>query len=214
MKENTKYHNYRFTGKINIDEIEPWFDFTTARPWDDPEIPWILDNKVRREILILLADKPKTFQEIYKLVNFSPKPLLITNEEYNCQISYQWTKKTIENHLINLEWYNLIKLNKDKYELIIPIFSIEESEKIESYIVKFTENWIKIIKEIKNKIHENLGENNNIAPLYAILIEHAVERLYELLKKENLLPNKPNLKTLWAEQLRKVKFEEWIKKNF
>ena len=78
MKENTKYHNYKFVGKINVDENQPWFDFTTAKPWDESEIPWILDNKVRREILIQLSKGPKTFDELYKLVNFSPKPLLIS----------------------------------------------------------------------------------------------------------------------------------------
>ncbi len=214
MKENTKYHNYRFVGKINVDEIEPWFDFITAKPWDDPEIPWVLDNKVRREILIILADSPKTFQEIYERVNFSPKPLLITKEEYRCQISYQWTRDTIENHLMNLEWYNLIKLNNEKYELNIPIFSTEDLDKLERYIVTFTENWMNIIKELKNEIQEKLGEINIKTPLYGILVEAAVEKLYELLKKENVLPNKPNLKTLWAEQLRKIKFEEWVAKNF
>ncbi|MFX0035466.1 MAG: hypothetical protein ACFE9I_07485 [Candidatus Hermodarchaeota archaeon] len=214
MKENTKYHNLRFVGKINVDEIEPWFDFTTAKPWDDPEIPWILDNKVRREILIILADSPKTFQEIFERVNFSPKPLLITKEEYKCQISYQWTKETIENHLMNLEWYNLIKLNKKKYELNIPIFSNEELDKLERYIIKFTNHWINIIKELKNEIQEKLGGIDSKTPLYEILIEAAVEKLYEILKREKLLPNKPNLKTLWAEQLRKIKFEEWLAKYF
>jgi len=214
MKENTKYQNYRFVGRINVDEIHPWFDFATAKPWDDPEIPWILDNKVRREILIVLTDNPKTFQEIYEHLNFYPKPLLITKEEHNCQISYQWTRETIENHLMNLEWYNLIILNNEKYELNIPIFSTEELEKLESYIIKFTENWIKIIKDLKNEIQEKLGEINSKTPLYGILIEEAVEKLYEILKKENLLPNKTNIKALWAEQLRKIKFEEWVAKNF
>jgi len=214
MKENTKYQNYRFVGKINVDEIQPWFDFATAKPWDEPEVPWILDNKVRREILIILVDHPKTFQEIYELVKFSPKPLLIKKEEFKCQISYQWTKESIENHLMILEWYNLIKLNNEKYELNIPIFPTEDLDKLERYIVLFTENWINIIKELKNKIQEKLGKINSKAPLYPILIEGAVEKLYELLKRENLIPNMPNTKTLWAEQLRKIKFEEWIAKNF
>ena len=214
MKENTKYHNYRFVGKINVDEIQPWFDFTTSKPWDDPEIPWILDNKVRREILIILAKGPKSFQQIYENVNFSPKPLLITKEEYDCQISYQWTKETIENHLMNLEWYNLIKLTEKKYELTIPILSTEKSEKLEEYIVKFTENWITIIQQLNNEVQEKLGDLDQKTPLYEILIEKAMEKLYDLLKKENLIPDTPNIKVLWAEQLRKVKFEEWVAKNY
>ncbi|MFX1310770.1 MAG: hypothetical protein ACFE9M_10445, partial [Promethearchaeota archaeon] len=188
MKENTKYHNYRFIGKINVDEIQPWFDFTTTKPWDDPEIPWILDNKVRREILIILANGPKTFQEIYESVNFSPKPLLITKEEYDCQISYQWTKNTVENHLMNLEWYNLIKSANKKYELAIPILSTEDSENIEDYIVRFAEHWITIIKQLNEEVQENFGELNKKAPLYEILIEKAIEKLYKTLKEENLLP--------------------------
>ena len=214
MKENTKYHNYRFAGKINVDEIQPWFDFATSKPWDDPEIPWILDNKVRREILIILATGPKTFQEIYENVNFSPKPLLITKEEYDCQISYQWTKKTIENHLMNLEWYGLIKLIDNNYELIIPILSTEESEKLEEYIIKFTENWISIIKQLINEVQEKFRDLDQKTPLYEILIEKAIEKLYFLLKRENLIPDTPNIKVLWAEQLRKVKFKEWVAKNY
>jgi len=214
MRENTKYHNYRFIGKINVDEIQPWFDFTTTKPWDDPEIPWILDNKVRREILIILAKGPKTFQEIYERVNFSPKPLLITKEEYDCQISYNWTKKTVENHLMNLEWYNLIKLINKSYKLTIPILSTEETEKLEEYIVKFTENWITIIKQLGDEVKEKLGDLDKKTPLYEILIEKTIEKLYRILKEENLLPNQPNLKALWAEQLRKIKFEDWVAKNF
>lgn len=214
MKENTKYQNYRFVGRINVDEIQPWFDFATAKPWDDPEIPWILDNKVRREILIILAKGPKTFQEIYDKVNFSPKPLLITKEEYDCRISYQWTKKTVENHLMNLEWYNLVKSMNEKYELTFPILSTEESEKLEEYIVKFTENWSKIIKQLNKELRESSGELDKKIPLYEILIENATEKLYSTLKQENLLPKQPNLKVLWAEQLRKIKFEEWVAKNF
>jgi len=214
MKENTKYHDYRFVGRINVDEIQPWFDFATSKPWDDPEIPWILDNKVRREILIILTTGPKTFQQIYEKVNFSPKPLLITKEEYECQISYQWTKETIENHLMNLEWYNLIRLINKNYQLTIPVLSTELSEKLEEYIVKFTENWINIIKHIKNQAQEKLKDLDEKTPLYEILIEKSIEKLYQLLKREKLLPDIPNIKALWAEQLRKVKFEEWVDKNY
>ncbi|MFX1503051.1 MAG: hypothetical protein ACFFDH_18970 [Promethearchaeota archaeon] len=214
MRENTKYHNYRFIGKINVDEIEPWFDFATAKPWDDPEIPWILDNKVRREILIILTSGPKTFQQIYEKVNFSPKPLLITKEEYDCQISFQWTKETVENHLMNLEWYNLIKFEDGIYELTIPILSKDISMKFEEYIINFAENWINIILQLKNQIKDELGDLNNKTSLYEILIEKATEKLYTLLKKENLIPDIPNIKSLWAEQLRKIKFEDWINQNF
>lgn len=211
MKENTKYHNYRFIGKINVDEIQPWFDFATAKPWDDPEIPWILDNKVRREILIKLAEDPKSFQELYESINFTPKPLLISKEEYDCKISYQWTKETIENHLMTLEWYKLITLKDNKYELTIPIFSKEQTIKLENYIIRFAEHWIKTIKQLKDEIDDKLG---NTKPIIEILIEKAVEKLYELLKKENFILDEPNIKTLWAEQLRKIKFEEWVKQNF
>lgn len=213
MRENTKYHNYRFIGKINVDEIEPWFDFTTAKPWDDPEIPWILDNKVRREILIILASGPKSFQQIHERVNFSPEPLLISKEEYDCKISYQWTKETVENHLMTLEWYNLIKLVDKNYQLTIPILSTEHSEKLEKYIEKFSENWIKIILQLKEQI-KKIGDLSEKIPIYEILIEKATENLYKLLKKENIIPDIPNIKSLWAEQLRKIKFKDWIKQNF
>jgi len=214
MKEKTKYHNYRFVGKINVDEIQPWFDFATTKPWDDPEIPWILDNKVRREILIKLSKGPKNFQELYEKINFSPKPLIITKEEYDCKISYQWTKETVHNHLMNLEWYNLIKLSNDKYCLTFPIFSIEESDKLEEYIVKFTENWIKTIQQLKDQIQDKIGEIENKEVLYELLIEKSVEKLYELLKREKFLSDTPNIKVLWAEQLRKIKFEDWVEKNY
>ena len=214
MKENTKYHNYRFVGKINVDEIQPWFDFATSNPWDDPEIPLILDNKVRREILIMLATGSKTFEQLYKEVNFSPKPLLITEEEYKCQISYQWTKETVENHLTTLEWYNLIKQSNNQYELTIPLLSIDEIEKLEEYIVKFSENWISIIAQLSREIKEKFEVLDENTPLYEILIEKAIEKLYNILKRENLIPDEPNTKTLWAEQLRKIKFEDWVTKNF
>jgi len=214
VKENTKYHNYRFVGKVNVDEIQPWFDFTTSKPWDEGEIPWMMENKVRREILIQLSSGSKNFDQIYETVNFSPKPLIISKEEYNCNVKYQWTRKTVENHLLNLEWYNLIKKTGDTFELTFPILKMDKMNQIESYISKFAENWIRIIKDLKDEINSKLGEISEKAPIHAILIEKAIEKLYVLLKNENLLPNEPNIKTLWAEQLREIKFEEWVEKNF
>lgn len=214
MKENTKYNEYRFVGKINVDEIQPWFDFASSKPWDEGEIEWVLDNKVRREILIRLADGPKTFEELYENINFSPQPLLISKNEYECKVKYQWTKETIENHLLNLEWYKLIHQKDEKYELNFPIFRMGELTNMEKFIVKFAENWIKIIKELKKEINNKLGQIEEIAPVYAILVEKAVEKLYSILKNENFFPNEPNVKILWAEQLRSIKFEEWIEKNF
>lgn len=214
MKEETKYHNYRFIGKIDIDEIQPWFDFASNKPWDEEEIPWVVENKVRREILIKLAENPKTFEEMVKIINFSPKPLLISEEEYSCNVSYQWSTETLRNHLMNLEWYNLIQKKDDKYELTFPILTLDSFPDLERSIITFAENWIKIIKQLKQEKIIKLGDAEENSSYITILIEKAVEKLYELLKKENLLPNIPNIKTLWAEQLRKIKFEEWINKNF
>ncbi len=214
MKENTKYNEYRFVGKINVDEIQPWFDFASSKPWDEGEIEWILDNKVRREILIRLADGPKSIEEIYKNLNFSPKPLLISEEEHECSIFYQWNKETIENHLMNLEWYNLIKLKNDKYELTFPILNLKKSNELENYVHEFAKNWMKIITELKTEISENLSEVVEKGQIYDILVDKAVRKLYTLLKKEQLIPQEPNIKALWAEQLRKIKFKEWIERSF
>ncbi|MFX1392884.1 MAG: hypothetical protein ACFFAH_04835 [Promethearchaeota archaeon] len=214
MKENTKYNDYRFVGKINIEEIQPWFDFATNKPWDDPEIPWVLENKVRREILIKLSEGPKTFNQLYNTINFSPKPLLIKPEEYKCTISYQWTKLTIENHLMNLEWYNLIRKSDDRYELSFPILKMEDINDMEKYISVFAKHWVTIIKETKEKILKELGDLKNDPKFYIILVEKAIEKLYLLLKETNILPQEPNIKALWAEQLRNIKFEKWLEKNF
>ena len=214
MKENTKYNDYRFVGKINVDQNQPWFDFASNKPWDEGEIPWVVENKVRREILIKLADCPMSFEEIYNSINFAPKPLLISKQEYECKLSFQWTKDTVENHLINLEWYNLIKHINGKYEIAFPILRMEQEDELESYITKYAENWIKIIKELKEDITSKQVIPSEKSTLQAIIIEKAVEKLYLLLKEENILPNEQNIKILWAEQLRKIKFEEWIEKNF
>lgn len=214
MKENTKYHKYRFIGKINVDQIQPWFDFGTSTPWDESEIPWVLDNKVRREILISLAKSPKSFKELYQNINFSPKPLLVTKEEHDSRLLYQWDKETVRNHLLSLEWYNLIKLREDKYEITFPIFNKQKLDQLENYVIKYANHWIKIILELKEEVEENVKKENHKIPLHAILIEKALNRLYTLLEEEKLLPNEPNIKILWAEQLRKEKFEEWVKNIF
>ncbi|MHA1490201.1 MAG: hypothetical protein ACTSRI_11175 [Promethearchaeota archaeon] len=214
MKENTKYHDYRFIGKINVDESQPWFDFASTKPWDEGELPWTLDNKVRREILIKLAESPKTFDEIHDCLNFSPKPLIISKEEYDCKVNFQWSKATIENHLMALEWYDLIKQNGDKYELMFPILNIEKLTDIDKYVIKFAENWVNIIRELKNEINENIGALGDKTHLYQVLIEKAVDKLHDILKSEGMLPMEPNIKALWAEQLRKIKFNEWVKRTF
>ena len=170
---------------------------------------------MRREILIKLSDGPKTFREIYDSINFSPKPLLIKKEEYDCKIEYQWAEKTIENHLLNMEWNNLIKKNNDKYEITFPVFKLENSNDMEKCTSKIAENWIKIIQESKKEIEKNLKNIKNNPNNLAIFIEKIVEKVYEILKKEKILRTEdPNLKLLWAEQLRKSKFENWLEKNF
>lgn len=214
MKENTKYQNYRFRGKIKVDEIEPWFDFGTMQPWDELEVPWVLENKVRREILISLAKSPKNFEELYENLNFSPKPLLISKEEYECKLKYQWSKETIKNHLLNLEWYNLVKLKEDKYMITFPIFTMESLNDMEEYILKFADSWIKIINDTKEEVKKKLNVYEDKTNMYGILIEKALEKLYELLKNQNLLPDQPNIKVLWAEELRKIKFKDWLEKHF
>lgn len=214
MKENKKYQNYRFRGRINVDEIEPWFDFGTTEPWDESEVPWVLDNKVRREILITLASSPKTFEELYENLKFSPKPLLITEEEYKCKLQYQWIKETIRNHLMNLEWYNLVRVQDEKYMVTFPIFTMESLSDMEEYVLKFGKTWISIVNDTMEEVKKKLNLYNDKTKIYGILIEKALEKFYELLKKQNLLPNEPNIKLLWAEQLRKIKFEDWLDKNF
>jgi hypothetical protein len=214
MKENTKYHDYLFNGKIIVDEIQPWFDFGTGKPWDDDEIPWVLDNKVRREILIILSSGPKTLKEIHKRTNFSPNSLLINPETYQPKVKYQWTEATIRNHLMNLEWYNLIKSKENKYELTFPIFDEKEVSNLDQFVLKFAKKWMQVIfdtKEQLQKAQENLTMRTE---LLEILIAKAVDKLYEQLKEQGLLPNEPNLKKLWAEQIRAIKFEEWLKKSF
>ncbi len=214
MKENTKYHDYLFNGKIVVDEIQPWFEFGTGKPWDDSEIPWVLDNKVRREILIILSDGSKTLKEIRDKIHFSPKPLLINQEKYNPKIKYQWDEATIQNHLMNLEWYNLIKVKDNKYELTFPIFKKKDMSNLEQYILQFANNWIKVILNTKEHLQKAYANSDNYPEILEILIDKAVGKLYELLKEQNLLPNEPNLKALWAEQIRAIKFEEWLKKAF
>jgi len=214
MKENTKYHNYRFIGKINIDEIQPWFDFASIKPWDEGEIPWVLENRVRREILISLSNGAKSFIELYDSINFSAKPLIIKESEYDCHVSYQWTEETLKNHLLSLEWYNLIEKRNEKYYLTFPILKLDTLTEIYNYVIKFSEAWIKVIKETKNEIERQCVEIKENFSVYEIVVEKAVEKLYEFLQNENLLPQEPNVKVLWAEQLRKVKFEEWLERNF
>jgi len=215
LKETTKYNNYRFFGKINVDEIQPWFDFDKAKPWDEMEVPWVLENKVRREILLLLAESAKTFDEIYELLSFSPKPLIIEESEHHVRVKYQWTKETIENHLLNLEWYDLLKKSCDKYEITIPILKMEKIEEINNYILKIADKWSEVIKSIKAEASEKFIDlNSEKTPLFSVLIEKTVEKLYSILKIQGILPDVPNIKTLWAEQLRKIKFEDWVSNNF
>jgi len=186
----------------------PWFDFDKGKPWDENEVPWVLENKVRREILLKLANLgPKTMEEIHNIINFSPKPLLIESSEHSPKVQYQWQQGVIQNHLMNLEWYGLIKLVGEKYQVTFPVLSMDELAHLEKYVVKFANHWVSIIKEIKDNISQ---EHLNLE----ILIERSVEKLYEILKNEGFLPKTPNIKALWAEQLRKIKFEEWVSKNF
>ncbi len=215
MKEKTKYNDYRFVGKIQVDEIQPWFDFDKAKPWDEMEVPWPLENKVRREILIRLAEGPKSFEDLARTMRFSPKPILIGKSEYKTSVQYKWQEEVLENHLLALEWYKLIHKPNKKYKLTIPVLKKDKVEDIEEFVINFSEKWLSIIKNLKKEINERYKEiEHERAPTYSVLIEKAVEQLYKLLKRDGLIPDEPNIKTLWAEQLREIKFEDWVKKNF
>jgi DNA-binding transcriptional ArsR family regulator len=216
MKEKTKYNNYRFVGNIQVDEIQPWFDFDKAKPWDEMEVPWPLENKVRREILIRLAEGPKTFDKLAETMRFSPNPILIDESEYKPSVKYRWSKEVLENHLLALDWYNLVqKSDNNEYKLTIPVIKKAKVDEIEDYVLKFAEKWLSVVKDLKQEIEQRYSElEHERAPTYSVLIEKAVEKLYELMKEAGLLPDKPNIKTLWAEQLRDIKFEDWVKRNF
>ena len=214
MKENTKYHDHLFNAKRVIDEIQPWFDFGTGKPWDDADIPWVLDNKVRRQILIILSQGPKSLKEIHEKTNFSPKSLLIEPSDYNPNLRYQWSEATIHNHLMNLEWYNLIKYVDDKYKLNFPIFSNQENNQLDKYALKFAEQWIKTISDAKKNLLKSYSDFDKKPELLEIIIDKAVNKLYELLKTDKMLPDESNLKVLWAEQIRDIKFEDWVKNIF
>ncbi len=214
MKENTKYHDYRFVGKTIVDEMQPWFDFASGKQWDEGEIPWVLDNKARREILIKLAEEPKSFENIFNSINFTPEPLIIKKEEHQCTVSYQWTKETLENHLLVLEWYNLIEKKGEKYQLLMPLFSAKNLEDLDSTVVKVATSWLSAIKDIGSELKLKSKEKEKSGSVIPILIEKVVEKLYGRLKNENLIANIPNSTSLWAEQLRKIKYEDWVEKNF
>lgn len=214
MKENTKYHDHMFKGKIVVDEVQPWFDFGTSKPWDDPEIPWVLDNKVRRQILVILSKGPMSLKEIHEKANFSPKPILIESSEYAPKVQYQWSEETIHNHLMNLEWYNLIKSDGDNYQLMFPVLDHQDNDKLNEYAHKFADFWLKAVSEIKDEIQKSYANLDENPEILQIVIDKAVNKLYKLLKSQKLLPDDPNLKVLWAEQIRNIKFEEWVKKSF
>ncbi len=215
MKERSKFNEYRFLGKIVLDDIQPWYDFATNKPWDSPEVPWVIDNKVRRQILILLSHSSSNFEELYEKLNFTPKPLIISEDEYKPGVKYQWGKQTLENHLLNLEWYGLIKKTENKYESLVPILDYDDNTKLDEYILKFIDRWAIIIKEIKDEIDKNFNFNKNMdINILSILIEKSVDKLYKYLKQEKILPNIPNIKIFWAEQLRKIKMKDWLDKNF
>ncbi|MFX1358191.1 MAG: hypothetical protein ACFFA8_13035 [Promethearchaeota archaeon] len=214
MKENTKYNQYRFSGKIFIDQIQPWFDFGTAKPWDDPEIPWVLDNKVKRDILTILSKGSMSFDEIYESLQFSPKPLLITQKEYKPNIQYKWSKDTIRNHLSNLEWYNLISLKNGKYSINFPILNLEDNIKLNKEAKKLIEEYLKPYVRSNEKISKLIQSTMNTSETYSLLIDKIVDEFFLLLKQKGIIPNEPNIKILWAEQLREETFEEWVKKYF
>ncbi|TXT66910.1 MAG: hypothetical protein BAJALOKI1v1_240006 [Promethearchaeota archaeon] len=216
MKEDTKYNNYRFIGKINIEEIQPWFDFDRGKPWDEREVPWPLENKVRREILITLArEGPLTFTQLQNYIRFAPQPLLLEKDEYTPKVRFIWSEHVIENHLLNLEWYSLIQKRDDKYEITFPVLQINQLNNLDKYINRFAEDWIKIIKETKKEVQDQFSEiNKDGKSLYQILMDKTIDKLYNILKSEGLLPQESNIKALWAEQLREKKFERWVKDNF
>jgi len=114
-----------------------------------------------------------------------------------------------------MEWNNLIKKNNDKYEITFPVFKLENSNDMEKFTSKIAENWVKIIQESKTEMEKSLKNVKTDPNNLVILIEKIVEKLYETLKKEKILrTEEPNLKLLWADQLRKSKFENWLEKNF
>ena len=91
---------------------------------------------------------------------------------------------------------------------------MENLDDMEEYVLKFAESWVEIINDTKEEVKKKLNIYEKNPYLYGILIEKALEKLFELLKTQNLLPDKPNIKLLWAEQLRKIKFEDWLEKHF
>jgi hypothetical protein len=87
------------------------------------------------------------------------------------------------------------------------VLTINDLYNLEEITLRIAHNWIEIIRKMKLELEEQ-------GIKYEILIEKTVEQLYSLLKEEKMLPNIPNIKNLWTEQLRESKFEDWVKTNF
>ena len=99
--------------------------------------------------------------------------------------------------------------------MTFPVLDVDKINDLEKYVEIFANHWVEIIKTTKEQVNKEFSELiKDGKTLYQILIDRAIEKLYELLKKEKLLPDEANLKVLFAEELRKTKFEDWVLETF
>jgi hypothetical protein len=97
---------------------------------------------------------------------------------------------------------------------MFPVLDHQDNDKLNEYAHKFADYWLKAVSEIKDEIQKSYANLDENPEILQIVIDKAVNKLYKLLKSQKLLPDDPNLKVLWAEQIRNIKFEEWVKKSF
>jgi DNA-binding HxlR family transcriptional regulator len=158
-----KYYKYKGAPRFKVPQ--PWYNRTTREPWDEDRVSWLLENHNRRLVLEALAEGALTFDQLKERLRITLKPHLAKGEGFSQEIPAQ----TLANHLSNLIFYGLIRKGKNRYLFNIPVFTLEDEEKLRPLSDELGRELAKRLFEMEDK--------RLLDPLLERIIFNAIEEL-------------------------------------
>jgi DNA-binding HxlR family transcriptional regulator len=157
--------NYKYKGAPRFKVPQPWYNRTTREPWDEDRVSWLLENRNRRLILEALAEGALTFDQLKERLRITLKPHLARREG----LSQEMPAQTLSNHLSNLVFYGLVRREGNRYLLNLPVFTLENGEKLRILSKELGSQLAKRLLEVKDK--------RLLDPLLERAILNAIEEL-------------------------------------
>jgi len=199
--------NQKFDGVGRFKIPEPWYDRATEEPWHEHKVSWLTDNKYCRLIISSLAEGPKTKKELEQ-VYVTLEPRLSKRKE---RVKIYISPKALQNHLDNLVWYGIVRKNKGKYQLALPLFREEQKAALGSISKELALRLAEAISKNREKIAKAAGDSLSFEEIIDPLLQKIAEQTLENLERQGNFTYRWETFHSWIEEFNREELRSWAK---